>query len=260
MDASCVLKIFVIFFLLLALMPAVSGSVRIGAEVGGSLKGEVSWINVTGNPLQRVNFFWINTGSAACRVRGRVDFHRWNESFLTAWSGEKVLMPGEEKGFEITAKLPEGRYAGLLRVYQCNEIFDAGSYVFDVSPSGDEGDRIELAGARTYQNEIEVFVESSSFEGKVYVFPVSYPPGWIVESGNLTLSGDGISSVRIGYDPGVWVERNVTFMAVSEDGRFSSEKTYRMIRGAGVKEMIFLVVLGGLVLALFMIISSGKCL
>jgi len=233
------------------MIPQASESLSLGAEVGGTVNGSVSWINITENPVQIIDFYWMNTGSSTCMVRGRMDFFdHENKLVYSAWSGEKPMISGSEDDFRIIAKLPSGIYRAFLRTYQCNEIIENGPYIFEITPSGSEGG-IEITGVRTYENTIEISVKS---DYDAYVIPERYQLGWIVESGMIPT---GSTSKEIGYDPGVWIKRNITFVAVSEDGEHFTRRTFSLEREIkGLDTLVYIIILGLLISGAIMLFSK----
>ncbi|MBN2042441.1 MAG: hypothetical protein JW754_01395 [Candidatus Aenigmarchaeota archaeon] len=249
MDGSFALKLAAISLFFLA-FPQASESLSVGAEIGRSVNGSISWINMTESPVQIIDFYWMNTGSSTCMVRARMDFFDHDDNMVySAWSRENPMISGSEGKFGIIASLPAGIYRAFLRVYQCNEIIGNGPYIFEITPPEPDED-IEITGVRTYSDSIEISL-NSKYQGNVYVIPENYPLGWIVESGTIL---DG--RTEIGYDPGVWIERNVTFLAVSEDGMHTARRTFALKREIkGLDTLIFLTVFGVAVFFVMMVLS-----
>ncbi len=221
MDSSSCLKVFLSGIILLILISGTATSSVIEASVRETIKGQVSYLNITEKAYQKFRIFWENTGSVPCEVRIRMDIYRKNgsEVVYSGWSGKKPIINSEEKEFVIYSSVPEGDYSAVLRAYQCNEIRNIGPYGFHSEPSGGGSGVLEIVGLNAYEDEMEVFVRSSEYMENAYVVPDGYPLGWIVESGETGNLYPGMTkSVLIGYDPGVWTEDTIRFKAVSEDG------------------------------------------
>lgn len=255
--ASGCMKALITILFVLALVSITVQSLRIEADVKGVISGGTSWVNVSAGSIQKAAVFWQNTGSSGCMARARTDFFAENTSDIaySAWSSEKPLAPSEESEFDMMSLLPPGRYSAFIRFYQCNEIIRKGPYEVIVASSPKEGS-IEILGVTTYTDRAVVFVSSREEAGDIYVIPERYPTGWMFESGKITGMYPGDTGFAVlGYDPGLWRESNVTFAAVTGDGRFVSRATFLLKRQSDIP-MIAVAIPG--VAILFVLLLASK--
>ncbi|MBI4895557.1 MAG: hypothetical protein HY831_03625 [Candidatus Aenigmarchaeota archaeon] len=194
------------------------------------------WINATDNTIvteesfQKYLISWENIGSLSCRAKFGLYIFKGNNTNLSvfdnvkdleyvAWSKDYEAAAGSTITTELTSPLPEGEYKGDLRVYYCNEFLRFGPYNISVKKSnGFDNSTIKINSVSYSDKYIEIKAISDKRLDKLYVYPLSYPFGWVLEQ-NVTdnIEANKEQTIKIGYERPVKQETTVRLRLASDN-------------------------------------------
>jgi hypothetical protein len=87
----------------------------------------------------------------------------------------------------------------------------------------------ELVRVRTFPDHLEVRLRARQRLGRLVLIPTAYPPGWIFEPVWVGEMAEGdVRVVRMGYEPAIWQEENVTLWLLTLDGELLAERTFTL--------------------------------
>jgi len=233
----------IIFFVIFLLYSVVAQVINVG--ISEMIKTDLVWLNYNktlnnGLPLN-ISFEVYNSGSVGSNTRVRLDVLKENKTVFTGWSEEKPLQPGSRSYFEIYwyPFNMRGKFTIKLRNYIANEIKDLGSFQINVKDFTKAEKNIEILSPKIYKNEISLLLKSDENLENVLIIPTDYPTGWIIEQGKINkIRKNVIYDVEIKYDPSLWKKDSVTFIAVTEDGKYYGSKTFELKRACMLEEFV----------------------
>ncbi|MBU4245756.1 MAG: hypothetical protein KKE71_01820, partial [Nanoarchaeota archaeon] len=73
----------------------------------------------------------------------------------------------------------------------------------------------------------------------VIVYPLKHPRAWLFEQNEIgEIAADGEKSASIRYETGAFYEREITLIAISEDGHNYGIKTFAMKKEEGLNKWL----------------------
>lgn len=205
-------------------------------EVPKSLEGSlVSFSYDSSKDVMKFRLEFYNTGSTAYKARIRLDMLNNSKITFTAWSDEKVLMPGERKNFEIYSySNSTGNFTLRSRVYFGNEIQEK-FFMIEKNNSFLPEDIFEIKNFRTYDDFFVFDIKANKTAKDVVILPHNFPLGWIFEQKKIALLDESEEkTVAIKYHPTVWTEEKVILIVASDGGKYKTEKTFEMKKEIGI--------------------------
>ena len=196
------------------------------------------------NEVFKVIFKFVNGGSVAYKVRGRLDvFNQIGELVFTGWSKEVDFCPGTDKTFELYwyPVNMTGNFTGRIRVYYGNEILENSSIKFKIKGVKKPEKALEIFNVKVYDDVIEVDVRSKKNLTDLLVIPSEYPLGWIFEQGRIeSIKKDETKRISINYEPALWTsDRNTSLYLVTEDGKYFGHETFILEKENGLKKILY---------------------
>ena len=101
LDAASAMRILLVVCLLWAMLLSCVYGLDIGIGVRESIKG-AAFLNVTDNPVQKIQVLWSNTGSVDCVSRARIDFYKGTQRFRTVWGPSDIVPAGKERVWSVS--------------------------------------------------------------------------------------------------------------------------------------------------------------
>lgn len=205
-------------------------SLQILVDVKGNIKGKVGFFNYTKETKNLAWFFlnWENAGSIGCKVRMRVDIFNSTNLIYTSWSKSEAIEPGGNADFyAFWYPTNNGSFVALIRIYQCNEIFN----VKQVNLSAIITGKKEIKGNITISNDKRaVYLEILPQENltDLVAFVSDYPKGWIFTYDKVDSVEAGKKvKLRIDYEAEIWKEKPIKIELIANGGKF--HKTVSLI-------------------------------
>lgn len=176
----------------------------------------------------------LNNGSLPYAAQARITVS--GSTGFTAWSPEVVMMPGDNKVFEIYSPPYEADdHEAILRLYYGNEIMEER---IDISVSEAETEDIfGIGNVRVFDNYI-AFAVTAEEDTEAAVFAGNYPAGWIFTQSSMTLRKNLPTRVLITYTPSAWSPADISLYVVSKDGRYATMKQIRLEREKGLEAFL----------------------
>jgi hypothetical protein len=169
-----------------------------------------------------------NVGSVGCAARLRADFVSPNLTY-TAWSARRPIWPGAGARLTTWAALPTGNYTLHLHVHYCYLTYEHGSWPVHFANRTSRVGAAELVKVRTFPDHLEVRLRAWQQLDGLVLIPAAYPPGWIFEPVWVGEMAEGdVRVVRMGYEPAIWQEENVTLWLLTLDGELLAERTFTL--------------------------------
>ncbi|MEM5829351.1 MAG: hypothetical protein QW040_00070 [Candidatus Aenigmatarchaeota archaeon] len=228
----------IVIFLLFSLLFffSLSRAAIIEVDVSRNLEGKISSFSCdSSKDLIAFYLEFYNTGSIAYRARVRVDIINNSKIAFTAWSGEKILMPGDRKNFEVYLyDNSTGNITVRARIYFGNEIEERILSVKKESYFLSQ-DIFEIKNFRTYDNFVVFDIKARRNVKDVVVIPHGFPQSWIFEQKKIKfLKENEEKTVALNYNPAVWSEEKLTLIVASDGGKYKTEKTFEMRKEVGI--------------------------
>jgi hypothetical protein len=242
--AILVLSFFVLFSILALHIPKGARAAEVQVKVAQDLKGNISSFSYNvSNDLLRFNVEYYNSGSLPYAARMRIDIlsgQSGQEVLFTGWSGDMKLMPGDKQAAVIYGYTSaNGRLVARVRAYFANEVIERS---FEVSkPAGGGKDSAIDKGAvlsdmHAYDDRIvfDATAKSSDLDG-VVIMATDFPPGWSFEQKTVSSIRRGSTvTISMPYAPSLFVERNVSILAISDGGTGGSLTTFAIKKESGL--------------------------
>lgn len=251
----------VIFFMFLSSQTLIfladyAKAYTIEVDVAKVLQAEVTSFSYdASNNLVNFKIEVHNRGSIAYKARTRIDIsnisdseieNTKSESVFTAWSPEKVLMPGDKKTFDLywyTDDMAE--FVARVRVYYGNEILER---FFEVEKdstfthSTKEG-FFEATNLRVYENFVIFNLKANIDAESIYIIPDGFTNGWIFEQKNVESFKEGtVNTIVIPYKPTVFSDDNVTISIISTDPKIYSENIFILEKNRGLSGFVISII------------------
>ncbi len=233
--------IFVAGLVAASILLSAAYSAKIEVNVAELINSEAKEINHDSyNNVLKISYDVMNSGSLEYGARVRLDIFNGTAQTATLWSKEEVLTPGERKTISLYwYQQPENEtLTANARLYRAYEIKEIGN-VTETSGKGNSANTLEINSVRVYENEIKFKIKSTEDAKNVVVYPVKHPAGWIFEqesAGDIKAGSEKTASIH--YETGAFREREVTLIAVSENGRNYGTKTFALKKKEGLSEWI----------------------
>lgn len=229
--------LFAMAILAASILTAAAHSARINVNVLEMIDSEAKELNHDSyNNVLKISYDVMNSGSIDYGARVRLDIFNGTKYAATLWSKETALIPGERKTINMYWHAPgeNETWTANARLYRAYEIKEIGS-ISGISGKGSSENTLEISSVRVYENEIKFRVKSRVDAKNIILYPVNYPAGWIFEQeeiGGIKAGSDKAASIH--YETGAFREREITLIAVSEDGRNYGTKTFLMKKETGL--------------------------
>jgi hypothetical protein len=216
----------------------VAGAAAVGAEVKvvRQLVCEPRHFSVEEhNGLLTAKAELYNSGTVGYAARARLDIYEGSGGRFTAWSGEKVLMPGERSTYLLYWFSGEGANLTASMGFDCaTEHEEAGNYSVAMGSVAAENP-FSILNAVTYADRVRVETISSKDLGEVHAYVSDYVPGWLFEEASASSIKAGKRFfLDIPYSTGVFVNASVTINLADESGSYYAASPYAMRRVEGV--------------------------
>ncbi|MEM5879634.1 MAG: hypothetical protein QXU74_04055, partial [Candidatus Aenigmatarchaeota archaeon] len=233
----------IVIFLLFSLLFffSLSRAAIIKVDVSRNLEGKISSFSCdSSKDLIAFHLEFYNTGSIAYRARARVDIINNSKTAFTAWSGEKILMPGDRKNFEVYLYSNlTGNLTLRSRMYFGNEIQE-NFFTIEKKNSLESEDVFEIKNFRTYDDFVVFDIKANKAAKDVVILPHNFPLGWIFEQKEIALLNENEEkTVAIKYFPTVWTEGKVNLIVASDGGKHKTERTFEMKKEIGILWLIY---------------------
>jgi hypothetical protein len=229
----------VLFFSTVASASMIKVGVR--ESFGGN---DVFFMSNISENLVKFSTEFYNTGTIPYKARIRVDVFDYDKYLFSGWSKEKPLMPGGRDYFEVFWYSEKaGNFTALLKAYFGNEIVNYGYINVTIGKASAAESTINISAVRMSYDDIALSLNSNA---ETVIIPYNYPYGWIFEQ-EITSRHE----VTVRYEPSLWVPGDVSFYAVSPDGRHYGKATFRL----DVKESVYdkLISILGIIIRTFVI-------
>jgi len=216
----------------------------IDVEIPKSLEGSItSFFFDPSKDIIKFQFEFYNTGSTAYKARIRIDFLNDSKTLFTAWSNEKILMPGDRKNFEIYIYTNStGNFTLRSRVYFGNEIQEKFLKI-EKKNSFSHQDIFEIKNFRTYDDFVVFDVKAKKSSKDIVILPHDFPLGWIFEQKKIDFLKEGEErTIALKYYPTVWSETNLTLIIASDEGKYKTERIFEMKKESGILWLIHYIV------------------
>lgn len=228
-------------FISLALIMAVSVSTAFGTSievnVADMVNSEAKELSRTlNNNVLKVSYDVLNSGSSGYGARMRLDVFNGTGQTATLWSREEKLIPGERRTISMYWYGPQDNenITVKARLYRAYETAEVGNLT-EKFGKGDAEESIELDKIRVYDDEIRFRIKSRSDTERIIVYPEEYPRGWIFEQGTVdNIEAGRLKPASIHYETGLFSEKRITLLAVSEDGRYYGRRTFELKKEQGL--------------------------
>ena len=126
----------------------------------------------------------------------------------------------------------------MARLYRAYEIKEIGN-ITEISGKDSSENTLEISSARVYENEIKLRVKSRADTKNIILYPINYPAGWLFEQEEIGGINAGSSkAASIYYETGAFHEREITVIAISEDGMNYGTKTFTLKKEEGLSKLI----------------------
>lgn len=238
---------------ILIFLASVSSSLSqlvIRVDINETIHGKATFLNISSFPILKIFLFWENIGSVDCEARMRVDFYNQTEFLYTAWSNMERVPPGSHADLETHWFYPfEENLTAKIRVYYCNEIFDVAEKKIEVKKIEPNKTVLEIVKIKDFKNSVEVSIKAKEEVRDVIIIPKKYPLGWIFEQAKIEKL-EKEKTARINYNPSIWRETNITFLAITEDGKYSTEKTFTLKEDEKDYKPLILMIIFALILGI----------
>ncbi|RLJ09195.1 MAG: hypothetical protein DRP13_00825 [Candidatus Aenigmatarchaeota archaeon] len=236
----------------------------ISVQVAGTIKGSLDYINLTpviyeGMP-QEFLLNWENIGSVGCALRVRVDIYNneTGEFVYTAWSKKIPLEPGAYNLFKAYW-YPDvyGNFTAKYSVLLCNDIYRGPELSFTVLPKNitqEKNNIITLKKIENTKNNIKLEITANEDINNLFLIPENPPLGWAVEYGEINKIKKGETKIlTINYEPGIWKETNLSFNAVTKNGKYFGKINFFIEekKGLNFEQILILILLIFLIISIF---------
>lgn len=238
---------FIFSFILFSLaLSAVSyAAVPVVVKVSPELSRSVEYMNYSKdirNGYQRFELQIYNIGSIGCITRARFDIYNSSDDSLlhTSWSEAKAVEAG---GYDIFDAYwypynITGNFYAKMRVHQCYDIFEEGTYDFFIDNRVDnETRKDEIIGedsldVRLYsntKNEMVLELKSEKDMENIIVSPAESNPSRIIPGANIkSLKKGEIKYLKINYSISIWKESNFILNIFDKENNYFSVKEIKL--------------------------------
>jgi len=235
--------LFAIGMLILAasLLTTTAYSAKINVNVLELINSQAKEINHdTYNNVLKISYDVMNSGSIDYGARIRLDIFNGTKYTTTIWSKEEAIIPGERKTINMYWYSPSDNetWTANARLYRAYEIKEIGN-VTEISGKGNSENTLEISSARVYENEIKLRVKSRADTKNIILYPINYPAGWLFEQEEIGGINAGSSkAASIHYETGAFHEREITVIAINEDGKNYGTKTFMLKKEEGLSKLV----------------------
>lgn len=238
------MKKILFFILFLLFFFQIARSAEIEVNIPRNIEGNVSSFSYSYS-LNILNFQieFYNKGSIAYKTRIRLDIFNGSQWFFTGWSGEKSLMPGDRKNFEIYWYTNStGNFTTKVRAYLANEIFEQ-KFSIEKKTSFLPKSVFEVKNFRTYDDYIIFDVRTEENVKDVVVIPADFPLGWMFEQKKVdSINNNAEKTIVLHYQPTVWVPENLKLEIASDEGKYYTEKTFELRKEMGILRLFHYII------------------
>lgn len=231
-------SLFSIMFVSLPIIHGTTIEINV-AEVLDSTIKEMDCCNLQNN-LMGAKYDLLNSGSLEYVTKIRFDIYNGSKKLSTIWSKEYILNPGNRETLDLYwHNNVDGTLDVKAKLYRAYDIVDIGNLVWTFNGANNSEETINIENVHVYNDEIQFRVETLNDTKKVIVYPKNSPEGWIFEQNVVeNLKSKKSKSTHINYETGIFSEREITLVAVSEDGKNYGEKTIVLKRESDFKKWI----------------------
>ena len=224
---------FVSLFSIILFLPLIYGTtIEINiAEVLDSTLKEMECCNLNNN-LMNTKYDLFNSGSLAYVAKIRFDIFNGTKKVSTIWSEDYVLNPGMRTAVDLYwYNNITNNIANTLNIkaklYRAYDILDIGNLTWVFNQTKISKETIDIENVHVYNNEIQFKVRTLNDTKKVIIYPKTSPEGWIFKQTIIDNLKSGKSKIaQINYETGIFSEKEITLIAVSDDGQSYGEKTF----------------------------------
>lgn len=233
-----------IFFLLLIMAlsaSAIAASVSVNVNDFVSSELKIMHEEEKSGLLFR-EFELFNSGSAPYLARIRVSLNNASGEVFSGWTKEGAVMPGERKIFPAYAYAASGgNYTEKIYGHYAHDSFELAGKNITVEAFPHPEAEILISNPRVYAQKITLDVESGTDEKNVVVMPYSFPVAWIAGQKEIPSLRKGRAvRISIPYESDVFLEKPVSFIAVSGDGRALGKASFLMRPESGISKYLYL--------------------
>ncbi len=235
--------LFAIAMLAASLLTATAHSAKIDVNVLELINSEAKEINHDSyNNVLKISYDVMNSGSIDYGTRVRLDIFNGTKYTTTLWSKEAVIIPGNRKTINLYWYSPGEfeTWTAKARLYLAYEIKEIGNLT-EISGKGNSANTLEISSMRVYENEIKLRVKNQNDADakNVILYPINYPAGWLFEQeeiGDIKAGSDKAAAIH--YETSAFREREITLIAVSEDGKNYGTKTFTLKKEEGLSKLV----------------------
>ena len=227
----------ILFTILLLVIPGVS-AVDIKIDVLEVADGRiVAPENMSVSGIMELNSEFVNIGSTAYKARAKLDVLKDSDIIFTGWSDEKEIFPGERADFQIYWFIPDTHeeLEGQLSIYHANMIKKYEPIPLSITTAAPTDDPFHIYDFRTYDEYVRFDFNSVKNAEDVTFFVSNVPVGWVFEQKKVDLVRENRDiEVILPYKPSIFSPKEITLVAVSDDGAFYTEKQFVMKKEEGL--------------------------
>ena len=207
------------------------------ADILDTTSKEIDCCELNGNVMS-VSYDIFNSGSVAYSARVRLDLFDNGSDITSIWSDEYKLNPGQRDTIDMYwYESEKTKITVKPKLYRAYEIVDLENITWVFNDTKPVQNTIEFDKISVSDDKIKFQITVENETDRIIVYPIHYTKGWLFEQtvvDDITAGNKVKASIL--YDTGAFYENEITFVAVSSDGKYYGEKTFLLKKDTGIKK------------------------